>query len=106
MPSLTLQTDVLLRLRRQEPLVSCRQRLEPESIDMAMEPSHGGLDALEPPGERMDLPADEGTPRQVQGELEDGIVQGKAPGAYRRRGVPRWPWWPSYTSRVMTNSSR
>jgi hypothetical protein len=61
---------------------------------------------LEHPGPCVDVLVNAGTLLRVQAELGDGIVQATGAGAYRRHSVHRWLWWPSYTSRVMTNSSR
>jgi len=106
LPLLALQVDVLQRLCHQEPLGVCGQGLEPEGIDMAMELRHNGLEALEHPGQCVGVLVNEGTPHRVQGSLGNILIQAKCARAYRGHGVPRWPWWPSYTSRVMTNSAR
>jgi hypothetical protein len=82
------------------------ERLEHEGIGTPVNSISSGLDALEHPGQWVDVLVHAGTPRRVQVDCGGGIVQATGAGAYRRHGVPRWPWWPSYTSRVMTNSSR
>jgi len=69
------------------------------------------------PGGRAPVPAQPGAARHllpalrprrfvVEGGVGDVRVEAKATRAYGRHGVPCWPWWPSYTSRVITYSSR
>src|SRR5882724_9137283 len=74
LPSLVLQPDVLLRLRRQEALDIRRQR---RYLRKTLHPSYGGLEALEYPSQCVGLLADEGAPLQVQVSPRDIILEVK-----------------------------
>jgi hypothetical protein len=82
------------------------ERLEYKGVGTPVNSIYRGLDALEHPGPCVDVLVNAGTPLRVQVDFGGGIVQANHAQAHGRHGVPRWPWWPLYTSRVMTNSSR
>ena len=80
LPQLAFQADVLVGLRRQEPLGVRGQHLQPGSIGTLCS-GDGGLEAMQQRCQRVRLLLHEGTPRGVQGSLRPSIMEATGAGA-------------------------